>query len=235
MCGIIGVLSRPTTRAVPEAAEILAALDRAVDLAADPTAAADAAADADTALRGVPGVLALADHHELVTAITARLDRLDAAIDEFDAELERGDPDADELERRGAASIALRDVLWAIRHDRLRTAREVGALAGRGAGPGAVAGYLAIQQSLSALDRLEVRGRDSAGIHVLVHGHALDLIDPGVAAALAERAQDPTYTSGSVRVEQGVLSFVYKAAAEIGELGDNTRALRAAVAGDDLL
>jgi glucosamine--fructose-6-phosphate aminotransferase (isomerizing) len=32
-----------------------------------------------------------------------------------------------------------------------------------------------------------------------------------------------------------VLSFVYKAAAEIGELGDNTRALRAAVLADDLL
>src|SRR4029079_3308060 len=32
-----------------------------------------------------------------------------------------------------------------------------------------------------------------------------------------------------------VLSFVYKAAAEIGELGDNTRAMRAGVAGDQLL
>jgi glucosamine--fructose-6-phosphate aminotransferase (isomerizing) len=32
-----------------------------------------------------------------------------------------------------------------------------------------------------------------------------------------------------------LLSFVYKAAAEIGELGDNTRALRAAIAADDLL
>ena len=32
-----------------------------------------------------------------------------------------------------------------------------------------------------------------------------------------------------------VLSFVYKAAAEIGELGDNTAVLRAAIADDDLL
>jgi glucosamine--fructose-6-phosphate aminotransferase (isomerizing) len=40
---------------------------------------------------------------------------------------------------------------------------------------------------------------------------------------------------GAVRVADGVLSFVYKAAAEIGELGDNTAALRAAVRGDGLL
>jgi glutamine---fructose-6-phosphate transaminase (isomerizing) len=235
MCGIIGVLSRRSTRAMPEDAEIIAALDRAVELVADPSAAATAASVADAALRGVPGVLALADRHELVAAVTARLDRLDAAVDAFDADLEHGDHTADELERLGAASIALRDVLWALRHDRLRTAREVAALAGRDAREGALAGYLAIQQSLSAIDRLEVRGRDSAGIHVYVHDHALDLADPTVAAAIAGRGQDPTYPSGSVRVDGGVLSFVYKAAAEIGELGDNTRVLRAAVAADDLL
>ena len=34
---------------------------------------------------------------------------------------------------------------------------------------------------------------------------------------------------------EGVLSFVYKAAAEIGELGDNTAALRAALVDDVLL
>src|SRR5690606_16490789 len=125
--------------------------------------------------------------------------------------------------------------LWAIRHDRLRTAREVAVLAGRGASEGAIAGYLAIQQALSALDRLELRGRDSAGIHLYVHDHALDLGHPTIAASVVERGIDPTYPSGSVRVDGDVLSFVYKAAAEIGELGDNTRALRAAVAGDDLL
>ncbi|HSJ91829.1 MAG TPA: SIS domain-containing protein [Ilumatobacter sp.] len=235
MCGIIGVLSRRSTRAAPEPGEVLAALDRAIELLADPAAAADAAAVADNALRGVPGVSALADHHEFAAAITARLDRLDAAVDAFDVGLEAGDHTAEELERLGAASIALRDVLWALRHDRLRTAREVAALVGRGVSEGTIAGYLAIQQALSAIDRLEVRGRDSAGIHVYVHDHALDLADPVVAAAVAVRGADPTYPSGSVHVDGAVLSFVYKAAAEIGELGDNTRALRAAVAADDLL
>ena len=235
MCGIVGIIGRPPTRPVPSEPEILAAFDAAEAAVADPARAATELSAADRLLRGVPGALALIDRHEFVVEIEARLARLDDAIAAFDAELDDAAVAPDEVERRAAASIALRDVLWSIRHDRLRTAREVAALAGRRASRGAVAGYLAVQQSLSAIDRLEVRGRDSAGINVFVHDHGLDLDDPAVAAAIARRAADPMYQSGSVRVADGVLSFAYKAAAEIGELGDNTRVLRAAVADDDLL
>jgi glucosamine--fructose-6-phosphate aminotransferase (isomerizing) len=234
MCGIIGVLSRRPTRPVPTDADIIATLDRATAAIGDTASVTAALRDADRLVRGVPGVVALADRRQLSTAIVARLDQLDAWIDQLDVELESAPP-TDELERRSAESIAARDVLWSLRHDRLRTARDVAALAGRGAGAGALAGYLAVQQALSALDRLEVRGRDSAGLHIFVHGHDLDLDEPLVRAQIDARGQDPTYPSGAVRASGGVLSFVYKAAAEIGELGDNTRALRAGVAADDLL
>ena len=230
MCGIVGIVSRPPRRATPAADEILALLDAAIT-ADDPTPSLDAANDL---LRGLPGVLALAERFELVTGIVARLDQLDARADALDRELEAGVPPA-EVERRSAEVIALRDVLWAIRNDRLRTARAVADLAGRGAGEPALAAYLAIQQALSSIDRLEVRGRDSAGLHVFIDGHDLDPGDP----ALAERGSDPTFQSGGVRLvgaaDRPVISFVYKAAAEIGELGDNTRALRAAIAADPLL
>ena len=235
MCGIVGILSRPATRPVPTESEVLDALDHAVAVAADPAAAARAAAEANRLLMGVPGTLALLDRHEFVGAITSLLDRLATELAAFDRQSDTGTFSTDDVESRAAASIALHDVLWAIRNDRLRTAVEVGALAGRDASLGAIAGYLSVQQAFSAIDRLEVRGRDSAGITVFVHDHALDLTDPLVVAAIAERDGDPTYQSGSVRVADGVLSFTYKAAAEIGELGDNTRVLRAAVAGDDLL
>ncbi len=59
--------------------------------------------------------------------------------------------------------------------------------------------------------------------------------DPAVGALLAGRTADPLFASGAVRTPAGCLSFVYKAAAEIGELGDNVRALRAAIRGDALL
>ena len=80
-----------------------------------------------------------------------------------------------------------------------------------------------------------MRGRDSAGIHLLVRDHGLDLESPAVAAQLAARSSDPLFASTSVRAAGEALSFVYKAAAEIGELGDNTRALRADIHRDTLL
>src|SRR3546814_2101134 len=72
----------------------------------------------------------------------------------------------------------------------------------------------------------EVRGRDSAGVSVLVRDHGLALDDPSIAQMLAARGSDPPFRSKAVRTAEGHLSFVYKAAAEIGELGDNTAAMR---------
>ena len=244
MCGIIAIVSRPPQRPAPEPASLLEGLDRALALVGDPAAVAEAAAEVDAALRGLPGVLALADRHELVASIEVRLDQLGAYSEAVEAALadDVAGLDADALERANGASIRLRDVLWAIRRDRLRTAREVAALAGRDASVSARAGYLAIQQALSAIDRMEVRGRDSAGLHVFVWDSRLDLDPrevPEFVDELRDRSGDRLFQARCVRSVGGpagsVLSFVYKAAAEIGELGDNTAALRSQIVGDDLL
>jgi glucosamine--fructose-6-phosphate aminotransferase (isomerizing) len=234
MCGIIGIVSRPPSRPLPSADEIIGGLEAALDRRGDPGAVAAAARTVDAALHGLPGVLALADRHDLVAAISARLDQLDAYAADVEAVLAAA-PDVDALEVASAAASDLRDVLWAIRRDRLRTAHEVAALAGRDAGPAAYAGYLAIQQALSAIDRMEVRGRDSAGLHVFVWDHGLGADDPAVATALSSRSRDPLFANCSARLVSGCLSIVYKAAAEIGELGDNARALRRALSADRLL
>jgi glucosamine--fructose-6-phosphate aminotransferase (isomerizing) len=239
MCGIIGIVSRPPTRATPSAADLVAQLDRALDAITvappDVVGVTAHASAVDVALRGLPGVLVLVGHVELVAAITSRLDRLDAAASDIERRLDANADrlDADTLERSNAELIDLKDALWAIRNDRLRTAREVEALAGREAPTSALAGYLAVQQAFSAIDRLEVRGRDSAGLHVFVWGHD---IEPGALATLvAARGSDPLFQSGAVVHAGECLSFVYKAAAEIGELGDNTAALRRALSADALL
>ena len=124
--------------------------------------------------------------------------------------------------------------MWAITRDRLRAAEVVSHLNG-GAMRGSLEAFLSIHQALSAIDRLEVRGRDSAGLHVLVHDHALDLDDPVIAAEIDRRSGDPNFGTGSVRVVDGVLGIVHKTAAEIGELGDNTAVIRQAFADDALL
>src|SRR5207253_10345497 len=86
-----------------------------------------------------------------------------------------------DLEQVDAALVRVRDATWAIERDRLRTAAAVESLAGRGAGLAALGAYLSVQQTLAALDRLEVRGRDSAGVHILVTEHSLPLDDAIVA------------------------------------------------------
>ena len=237
MCGIIGIVSRPPTWATPDAADLTAALDRAIEAAEahDLVAGGEEARAVDDALRGLPGVLALVGNVDLVAAITSRLDRLDAIALDAEQRLDAntGDLDADELEQANAQLIDHKDTLWAIRHDRLRTTREVVALAGRGAPASALGGYLAVQQAFSAIDRLEVRGRDSAGLHVFVWGHDID--GDALDTLVAKRGNDPLFQSGAVVAAGDCLSFVYKAAAEIGELGDNTAALRRALDADDLL
>jgi glucosamine--fructose-6-phosphate aminotransferase (isomerizing) len=198
MCGVIGVLRRRATRPDPDGAAQLAGLDRAVAALALGVAGLPAAtreiAGVDCALRGSPGAALLVGDQPLRAELAARAATLDAAVTALEAALDAGTLDlaGQPLEEVNAALIACKDGVWAIGRDRLGTAAAVAALLGTGGGRPAVDAYLSVQVALSALDRLEVRGRDSAGVHVLVTGHGLDLSDP----ALAPRLADPLFTSG---------------------------------------
>lgn len=245
MCGIIAVLRRRSDRPAPASADLLAPFDGAGAALRDAPAEALASTISDLAarvegvdrqLRGTPGIVALLADRGLGAVLGAHCTDLGRALAEREGELDEDAVPTAELEAVNAATIRLKDALWAVERDRLRNASAVADLAGPAASPSAVAGFASVQAALSALDRLEVRGRDSAGLMLLVHGHGLDLGDHAVAGLLAARSQDHLFTSGAVRVTpEGHLSFVYKAAAEIGELGDNTTALRQAIRSDALL
>ncbi|HVJ98611.1 MAG TPA: SIS domain-containing protein [Acidimicrobiia bacterium] len=243
MCGIVSVVRHRGVRIPPDLVELRTALAGAeatlramtAPSAAELEAVARTLAGVDAELRSGDGVAALVgdpvgrsglEHHaercaELVAGIEAALDAQAYPAD---------------IEATNAALIACKDSLWTIRNDRAGAARAIEDLVGGApSGIAALDAFHSIAVALSAIDRLEVRGRDSAGIHVLVTGHGLDLHDPTIERLLAERATDPLFTAGSVRTPGGYLSFVYKTAAEIGELGDNTAALRAQIRDDDLL
>ena len=235
MCGIIGIVSRPPTRETPTADQILGGLDAALAARPNALAVAGEAGAVNSMLKGLPGVLALAGQVDLLASITSRTDQLMAFAAEIESSLDTNDAglDADALERASADLITLKDSVWTIANDRLRTVREVTALAGPAASTSSLSGYLVVQQAFSSIDRLEVRGRDSAGVHLYVWGHNIEA--GALSTLLADRGTDPLFQSNSVEVSGDSLSFVYKAAAEIGELGDNTAALRADLAGDALL
>ena len=244
MCGIIAVLRQRTTRIPPDPATVLGGLDQAMGvlsgsgpaLLSGLAGAASAVEEVDALLRGAAGLQALLGGDGLRAAVAERIAAVDARIAAIDLALDAGELDVAPggLEAVNASLVRLKDAAWAIGRDRLRNAEAVADLAGEGAGLAAIEGYASVQVALSALDRLEVRGRDSAGIHLLVTGHGLDLDAPDVRAEL-ERRNDPLFGSGAARAPLGHLSFVYKAAAEIGELGDNSRVIRDAVRADGLL
>ncbi len=244
MCGIIGVVRRRSTRDTPVLADLLVELDGAVARVAgwsgDAESLALAAAGVervDAALRGVAGVRALLADRVQTLAIQHRADELTDRLHGAEQALDHGRVrvDAVQVEAVNAALLRAKDATWAVAKDRLRTARAVGELAGADASAAAIEAFTSVQVALSALDRLEVRGRDSAGLHLLVRDHGLDLSAPEVAAMFGPRSQDALFGDRAVRAPDGMLSFVYKAAAEIGELGDNTRHLRDAIRDDELL
>jgi glucosamine--fructose-6-phosphate aminotransferase (isomerizing) len=241
MCGIVCVVTRPTRRSVPNVADLIGQLDESVTaaIAGNIALAAVRVQAVDTALRGDAGQLALADNLELAAGIIARVDQLEALGTTTEHSLEAlVDLSAAQVERRSNELIALRDASWSLRNDRLRTARLVDALAGKGASVSARCAYYSIQQAFSAIDRMEVRGRDSAGVHIMVWGHGILPTDSRIVPLLAGRLDNELFASGSVRMGSSggsAWSFVYKAAAEIGELGDNTRVMRSEVVDDALL
>ncbi len=252
MCGIVAVLGRPSTVPTPLPADILMALEQVAEelnqggsldiQAAALQSAAGALAGVDARLRGTSGLACLltpgtaAKVDALVESITTRIRGFEARLDQDSADLP---PSRHEEVNAGLGTFL--DHLWSVGRDRLGMAAAVSDLLGYRPVSEVtnLDGWWAIQVALSSLDRLEVRGRDSAGLHVLVSDHGLDLSGPEAGAdmerALLERGGDPLYPGGSVRFRGGQLSFVYKAAAEIGELGDNGRALRRAIKADELL
>jgi glutamine---fructose-6-phosphate transaminase (isomerizing) len=243
MCGIIAVLRRACRRPAPSA-QLLSDLVREAELAlAMPLlvqslgAAADALSHLDRELKGPSGLWALLRDAAATADLATRLRAMQTATLAFEQSLDETavtDTVDPAVELRNAALLRLKDALWSVLRDRLPHAEAVQALAnGNLQDLPTAASFSGLQTALSALDRLEVRGRDSAGISVIVSGLALD--DATFAKLLVGRTDDPLFQNGSARVSDGCLSLVYKHSAEIGELGDNVRALRTSMQQDPLL
>jgi len=247
MCGIVAVLSGGERRASPdpatcarrvaEAAEQIRAWGTTDDPGGPILAPAiTACEEVVEELRGFSGLLAIMDEDGGLEAAT---ERLGESVARFEQLL---DQQADSL--RGAQVELLnglltraKDAHFTLARDRLGNIEKVRGLAMGSRVEGHRRAAYDLNVALNALDRLEVRGRDSAGIHIFVRGEfsGLDAMDE----ELEERSRVEHFAHQAVRrVDVGgttVFSFVYKVAAEVGELGDNVRTLRAAIGGDPLL
>jgi len=238
MCGIIAVLRGPEHREILNPGTILPRVSSAVTFlrsavedpenrSAEITQAADLLAVTDRELRTVPGIGMLVFDRSSALAIEGEIHRANDALTAIDQHLDHLSID---LEHLNSSLLEVRDSLWAIEQDRLRTAEAVLDLAGGTPEANSLPGLMSVQTALSALDRLEVRGRDSAGIEIFVTNHNLP-----PSALEGSRFNDAILRSGAIRDCGDHIAFVYKNAAEIGDLGDNTNIIRAAIRRDELL
>jgi glucosamine--fructose-6-phosphate aminotransferase (isomerizing) len=145
----------------------------------------------------------------------------------------------------------LKDIAWSLKTEITENIAKVQALLPPEqikTGRDVVKIYRNINTVLNSIDRLEVRGRDSAGISLLFllkageYAKYRQSID---AAHLAEeftrRAGQTVLRDGSINVSESPeedsvgIAITFKVAAEIGSLGDNVRGLRDRIAADRVL
>ncbi len=151
----------------------------------------------------------------------------------------------------------LKDVAWCLDIELLNNIEKVKQLMAfepAGTDTAMIAFFSDLNRVLSSIDRLEVRGRDSAGVSLLFQLTAdrwdafesslKSFISDNPLADLERRTDNGILINRSVRVQRlkdnGIPPLVsalltYKVAAEIGRLGDNIRFLRQQIQQDPLL
>lgn len=156
-----------------------------------------------------------------------------------------------DLEAVNRGLVVIRDLIWGIDRDILENVEKICRLAGartaRDVAPEALSKYRKMNFLLNGVDRLEVRGRDSAGIQISFvaadagsfEGVMTALREKGQGDALRRRMAPGDLADGSITclatADGGrAISFTYKTALVIGELGRNVRELRRHIATDPL-
>jgi glucosamine--fructose-6-phosphate aminotransferase (isomerizing) len=155
-----------------------------------------------------------------------------------------------DMETINSRHILIKDIIWSIKKDILENIGKIVQLSGSdrtsALTPEKLKKYKKLNFLLNNIDRLEVRGRDSAGIQIsftLRDDESLKstmkiLQEKGLYDDFQRRVCPGDLINGSVllslspRDGKHTLSFVYKISSIIGELGQNVRALRKAIAGD---
>lgn len=149
--------------------------------------------------------------------------------------------------------ILLKDILWGLEKDILANVEKILHLAGAGRveeiTPESFVKYAQVNFLLNCIDRLEVRGRDSAGLQFSLTlkdretlGRIIEeLRGRGLHDDFRRRSVERDLLNGSIHVadhrhpDGGVyLSFVYKTASIIGKLGENVGKLREAIRADGI-
>ncbi|MEJ2285304.1 MAG: SIS domain-containing protein [Desulfobacterales bacterium] len=161
---------------------------------------------------------------------------------------------AQKVELMAARIEKLKDITWCIRSEILDNLEKIDALLNGSQNPpqpSVISTFKKINTVLKSIDKLEVRGRDSAGISLMF---VLDPVEftrfketlkqKDLDGQLEERCSHEILTNRSVSIHriqkdtdihQVAVALTYKIAREVGSLGDNIAFLRHQIASDHIL
>ncbi len=252
-CGLAGIVAIKGTKSRPESVRKLFSLFEDIRAQALPESGAreflggEAPAEMETTVYAVKQDIELqhALHREgKWDALRQLAVNIDALIQTQESFLEKkaGDTPAEDLESASGRLIRLKDLEWGLREDLLKNQDKILSLAG-GLGPlSQFRRYHRLNSVLNALDRLEIRGRDSSGVLISfrLSGEVLDrslsrLRGDAVVDEFEQRCSPGDLASGSIDLFKDCVAFTYKTASVTGELGRNCRELRTQIAGDKVL
>ena len=153
----------------------------------------------------------------------------------------------EEIEIISSRLILIKDVCWSLERDILDNIEKTVDLSGASKieeiSPGGFKKYYKINFLLNSLNRLEVRGRDSAGMQIsltLDNNTTLEEIlktlnEKGLYNDFIRRTNGGDLANRSIHFNDGclpTLTFTYKTTSIIGELGRNVRELRKTIRSD---
>ena len=199
MCGIIAIIRRSAQREAPTATRVRKLIDSIPDVTPEDLQGIHLLIESlillENETSGVPGTISLLDDSKLLTLLIEKCKIIETSITNLERTLDQANSDLQDIEKINACIIQVKDLIWSLRNDRVRLINSVRELCQDKRERGLVETFTSIHEALSALDSLEVRGRDSAGLHVMIQDHALDLNDPTLLSEITDRSSDNEFKS----------------------------------------
>lgn len=150
-----------------------------------------------------------------------------------------------EMETISGNLLRLKDIVWGLEEDLLQNQQKILELGGRACldSVRAFNSYQRLNLLLNSIDRLEVRGRDSAGVEMVLRFECAEdqaqavegLTDAGLLAEFSEREKAGDLLNRSIRRFADSISLTWKTSSVAGELGKNCRELREMIRSDAVL
>jgi len=273
-CGFAGLIScvRQENSAEITADRVLAGLWNRIKNSGLPTLLAGK----NTAVNYLDGAAAVCDLSQLVTRLKEestqecllfqenRVAALSSVVQEMTRfileeekllEMQGAAINSGDLENINSRLLLLKDSCWMLEKDIIANLQKVVHLAGApnaaAVPPAAFRKYRKLNLLLNALDRLEVRGRDSAGIQLtfvlsdekILQEIARRIGESKLADDYEQRLRKRDLVNGSIsisasrKVHEGyvTVTFTYKTFSIVGELGRNVSELRNSIRNDRIL